>query len=89
MSFGRNFSYARKILPGACLRALGRPASGPVHLIIALADHFEPSNDPLEARKHVSRSEQEKRLQWWIREYPKAVDRWRDSDGRPFVHTYF
>jgi hypothetical protein len=89
MSFGRNFSYARKIFPGACLRALGRPASGPVHLIIALADHFEPSNDPLEARKHVSRSEQEKRLQWWIRDYPKAVDRWRDSDGRPFVHTYF
>jgi hypothetical protein len=37
----------------------------------------------------VSRSEQERRLEWWGREYPNTVDRWRDHDGRPFVHTYF
>ena len=33
--------------------------------------------------------EQERRLELWCREYPRLADTWRDSDGRPFVHTYF
>ena len=33
--------------------------------------------------------EQERRLDCWCRECPRLADAWRDSDGRPFVHTYF
>ncbi len=65
------------------------PVRGPVHLIFAMADHFEPAIDPEDGQKRVPRSEQERRLEWWAREYPKVVDSWRDHDGRPLVHTYF
>jgi hypothetical protein len=89
MNFSQNIVYAAKVFPGAILRALARPVTGPVHLILAVADHFEPAIDPEDGQQRVSRSEQERRLEWWSQEYPKAVERWRDSEGRPFVHTYF
>ena len=28
-------------------------------------------------------------MERWCREYPGAVESWRDHDGRPFAHTYF
>jgi hypothetical protein len=89
MSLTRKLAYARKVLPSAALRGLRHPASGHVHLILALADHFEPAIDPTDGYKRVPRAEQLRRLETWIHEYPKVVDRWRDHDGRPFVHTYF
>lgn len=89
MSLGKKIAYARKVLPGASWQALSSPPRGPVHLIFAMADHFEPAIHPEDGQKRVARSEQERRLQWWTREYPKVADRWRDHDGRPFVHTYF
>jgi len=89
MSLKKKLVYGRKVLPGGTWRALRAPVRGPVHLIIAVADHFEPAIDPESGYKRVPRPEQERRLEWWGREYPKAVDRWRDHDGRPFVHTYF
>jgi hypothetical protein len=60
-----------------------------VHLIFALADHFEPSIVPENGRAHEPLSEQERRVKYWCSEYPRAVDSWRDHEGRPFVHTYF
>jgi hypothetical protein len=89
MNFRKKLLYAAKVLPHAMLRRRTSSAVGAVHLIIALADHFEPAIDPEDGQKRVSRREQERRLEWWREEYPKAVDRWRDSEGRPFVHTYF
>jgi hypothetical protein len=89
MGLENKLAYARKVLPSAAWRALQSPARGPVHLIFALADHFEPAIDPEDGQMRVPRSEQERRLEWWAREYPKAVDGWRDHDGRPLVHTYF
>ncbi|MGH9327219.1 MAG: hypothetical protein ACRD2B_11135, partial [Terriglobia bacterium] len=62
---------------------------GLVHLIIGLADHFEPAILPETRDEFASRDVQERRLERWCREYPRVVDRWRDSDGRPFCHTYF
>ena len=61
----------------------------PVHLIIALADHFEPSIEPGASGTYADRCEQVRRLEKWCREYPGAVDAWRDDEGRPFRHTYF
>lgn len=89
MSLRKKIIYGRKVLPGASLRALGAPVREPVHLMIAMADHFEPAIDLESGYKRVPRAEQERRLEWWNREYPKAVDRWRDHDGRPFAHSYF
>jgi hypothetical protein len=89
MNFRKNIVYAAKVFPGATVRGLAWPVSGPIHLILAVADHFEPAIDPEDGLKRVSRTEQVRRLEWWRQEYPKAADRWRDSEGRPFVHTYF
>ncbi len=61
----------------------------PVHLIIGLADHFEPAILPGTNGERAPRDEQERRLERWCREYPRLVDDWRGVDGRPFVHTYF
>jgi hypothetical protein len=89
MNLRKTIAYARKVLPGGTWRALSAPVRAPVHLIMAVADHFEPAIVPEDGQKRVPRSEQERRLEWWSREYPKAVERWRDHEGRPFVHTYF
>lgn len=63
--------------------------SGPVQLIIALADHFEPAFMLENLSSYASLAIQEQRLERWCRSYPKVADAWRDSDGKPFVHTYF
>src|SRR5262252_8795905 len=89
MKLGSALKYVAKVLPRASWRALGAPAPGPAHLVIAMADHFEPAIVPGSGHARADRPEQERRLEWWNREYPKVVDRWRDHDGRPFVHTYF
>jgi len=60
-----------------------------IHLLIALADHFEPSILPETPHLLAPRDEQERRLERWCREYPKMAERHRDVDGRPFRHTYF
>ena len=84
----------------ACLRWLpayagqqlvrrGFRKAGPQHLIIALADHFEPSIVPGVSGRHADLDEQERRLERWCREYPKMADAHRDGDGFPFRHTYF
>jgi len=65
------------------------PRTGVVHLIIAVADHFEPSIVPGVPLAYARFDEQEERLERWCAEYPKAVESWRDVDGRPLRHTYF
>jgi hypothetical protein len=89
MGLENKIAYARKVMPSATWRALKSPVHGPVHVILALADHFEPAIDPTDGQKRVPLSEQERRLEYWTTEYPKVVDGWRDNDGRPLVHTYF
>ena len=59
------------------------------HLIIALADHFEPAFVPGAPGRFADQQEQERRVERWCREYPKAIGPWRDTDGQPFRHTYF
>ena len=89
MRFKKEFAYARRVLPAATLHGLRPPVSGPVHVIFALADHFEPAFDPTSGYKRVPRPEQFRRMEVWAREFPKVVERLRDHDGRPLVHTYF
>jgi hypothetical protein len=70
-------------------RAIRRAPAGRVHLMVAVADHFEPGIVPEDGSARASYDEQERRLERWGREYPIALNSWRDSEERPFVHTYF
>ena len=54
-----------------------------VHLILCVADHFEPKGGqatPERAWARVNR---------WVCEYPRQLGGFRDSDGRPPRHTFF
>ena len=77
-------------LPSYSLQRLTRHVpGGRVHLILALADHFEPAYVPGNGRARAPYDEQERRMEFWCREYPQFADPWRDHEGRPLVHTYF
>lgn len=55
----------------------------PVHVLLCLADHYEPKGgraSPEMARGRVER---------WVRDYPRLFGRFRDADGRPPQHTFF
>lgn len=55
----------------------------PVHLVLCIADHYEPEwggAPPEVARGRVER---------WVAEYPERFKQFRDSDGRPPQHTFF
>ena len=60
-----------------------------IHLIMAVADHFEPAIVLGGGRARAELIEQQRRLERWCSEYPKAVSPWVDSDGQTFRHTYF
>jgi hypothetical protein len=87
--FAAKLSYARWLPNYFWQRATRSLPRGPVHLIIALADHFEPAIVPEDGRARAPLSEQERRVEQWCSEYPRAVDSWRDHEGRPLAHTYF
>jgi hypothetical protein len=70
-----------------CVRRL--PDICPLHLVIGVADHFEPMTRAGASGERVDFREQEHRLKKWCREYPAAVGDWRDNEGQPLRHTYF
>jgi hypothetical protein len=80
-----------KWLPAALWQRVTRrpPSTGKLHLIFAVADHFEPAILPDAPGQAASRDIQLARLQRWIGEYPRALDAYRDSNGCRFRHTYF
>lgn len=54
-----------------------------VHLLLCVADHWEPKYQgasPEQARGRVRR---------WVEGYPQQLARFRDSDGQPPRHTFF
>jgi hypothetical protein len=86
----QKLAYGWRSVPSfAWQRASRRLPKGKVHLVIAVADHFEPAIVPGHGIARAPYADQEARVERWCREYPKAAERWRDADGRPFVHTYF
>ena len=78
-------------LPSFLWQSLSRGSNhaSSVHLIIGIADHFEPSILPGIPGASADQHEQERRVEHWCQEYPRLADEWRDSDGHPFRHTYF
>ncbi len=86
----RRAQYAWRCLPPYFWQRLTRPAlNGKVHLIVAIADHFEPSSIPGDYAGYAPRDVQEKRLEAWCTQYPRNFESFRDSDGFPLTHTYF
>src|SRR5688572_6018913 len=64
-------------------RRRARRPGEPVHVLICVADHYEPKlggAGPAQAAARVAR---------WADEYPRRFARFRDADGRPPQHTYF
>jgi hypothetical protein len=75
-------SYVNQALRRAACGWWTRPRAE-VHLLLCIADHFEPHNggaDPERARA---------RLDNWVREYPRLFGAVLDSDGRSPRHTFF
>ncbi len=65
-------------------RFTGRPPrDGQVHVLLCIADHFEP------AWGGASNAAADARVSAWVSEYPRTLGGFRDSDGRPPRHTFF
>ena len=58
-------------------------ANEEVHLILCLADHFEPKGGQASPEKAAARVER------WVQDYPRQFGEFRDSDGRTPRHTFF
>ena len=69
--------YARHLLGRA------RPPDGPIHLLVAVCDHFEP----LWGGASVEQGSD--RLRYWVEGYPRVMRGFRDADGRSPRHTFF
>jgi hypothetical protein len=91
MSIAEKIQSTLRWLPAYVWQTIVRrlPPTAERHLIFALADHFEPSILPDSQGGFASFEIQQQRLTNWIRAYPTAFGEWRDSEGFPFVHTYF
>src|SRR6267142_2348095 len=91
MTLWEKSRYSLRWLPSYGWQRLIRrlPRMYPIHVMIAVADHFEPAIVPDGSRPYADRAEQERRLEHWCRKYPKVVEAWRDADGQAFRHTYF
>ncbi len=86
----RKLRYAANCLPSyAWQRFTRRVPKGKIHLMITLADHFEPSSVPGFLAGFAPKDVQHHRLDTWCAEYPSNFERFRDSEGRSFNHTYF
>ena len=54
-----------------------------IHLILAIADHYEPDFGG------ASKERAKARVDRWASEYPRVLGHFRDSDGLPPRHTFF
>jgi hypothetical protein len=72
------FTYVRQ-----WTRYRAQHADQPMHMILCIADHFEPGNGG------VTADQARERVQRWVEEYPIMFGRFHDSDGHPPRHTFF
>jgi hypothetical protein len=83
-------SYGMRWLPNYLWQTISRKVPrGPVHLMITLADHFEPAIVPGDGHARAPYAQQTQRLEKWCEQYPRLADNWRDHDGYALKHTYF
>ena len=68
---------------GDCARRRAPAPGDEVHVLICIADHFEPKADGADSSRAAARVEH------WADEYPRQFARFHDSDGRPPRYTFF
>lgn len=80
-----------KWLPGLIARRAARRGGpvAPAHVLVAIADHYEPAYLPRLLRYPTSEREQLARVDEWCRRYRETADTLHDANGFPLVHTYF
>ncbi len=67
-----------------------RNADEPIHILLCIADHFEPSwNGDSGVEATAIAETADARVQAWVREYPRLLGAFRDTDGRAPRHTFF
>ncbi|MFO0904078.1 MAG: hypothetical protein U0939_13825 [Pirellulales bacterium] len=76
---GLDFAAWRRLLRDG----LSRPAAGPRHVFLCVADHYEPDWG------QAVDSQRMERVMRWVREYPRSIAGFADSLGRPPQHTFF
>jgi hypothetical protein len=64
-------------------RAAASRLDGETHLLLCVADHYEPKHGGAPPEQAMAR------VQRWVTEYPRLFERFRDADGRPPQHTFF
>jgi hypothetical protein len=64
-------------------RRFTAPCDGEIHVLLCIADHFEPRGGGADAERGLER------VRKWATEYPRQFARFRDSDGRPPRYTFF
>jgi hypothetical protein len=69
------------------LRSIGADDGEPRHLIVVVANHFEPSWRADGSFWDLNM--QRRRLEFWIKQARATGAMLRDHDGTPFRHTYF
>lgn len=76
-----------KWLVGYLRSVVSRPrqVNRPIHLMFALVDHFEP---PAPFTEHNLKTGRE-RINRWVREYPRLIETFVDSDGFHPKQTFF
>ncbi len=77
--FDRCFPGYLRDLPRRSRPALG----GPVHLLLCIADHFEPKGGG------ASADLASRRVADWVERYPGLLGEFRDRDGSPPRHSFF
>jgi len=60
-----------------------RERNRPLHVLLCIADHFEPSWG------NATAAQADQRMAAWMSKYPQSSGQFRDSDGRPPRHTFF
>ena len=71
---------------GSYLLGLFRPrprVDSPIHVMVCVADHYEPAWNQVPPRTERTRVTE------WVRRLPTLADRHRDADGVNFQYTFF
>jgi hypothetical protein len=79
----RNAQLWLPALVGQHIQSLGRRVPAGAHVMLAIADHYEPFNGG------VSQAQADARVGRWRTEYVRTVEDFRDVDGRPPQHSFF
>jgi hypothetical protein len=77
--------YERWLVPYVLESGRRRPpeAAADMHVLLCIADHFEPK------AQHADKSAGRARVDHWLREFPRQFANFRDSSGRPPRHSFF